>query len=142
MTDAKTTIKELKGAIKKFQRERNWNPEIRGIAISITIEAAELLEHFQWDDYKKRQDKKEIENELADVIIYCLELALAMDIDVAQAIEGKLKQNREKYPAGLFKKSKATDYYKLYYELKRQHRAKRNKSNLKNQNDKSKSQNI
>lgn len=95
MNDRKTTIQQLKGKIKKFQQKRDWNNGSRDIAISIIIEAAELLEYFQWDDFvkNKAKNKKEIECELADVIIYCLEFALSERIDISKAIGEKMKIN-------------------------------------------------
>ncbi len=127
MNDQKTTIGELKSRIARFQKERHWNPHAKNLAVSIAIEAAELLEHYQWDDYEeyqKREDakKKEIENELADVVIYCLEFALKNGTDVAQAIERKLGLAEKKYPARLFRGKRASDHY---YKIKSAYRAKK-----------------
>ena len=124
MNDRIATISKLKQRIRKFQQERNWNPHAKNLAISIVIEAAELLEHYQWDDYEeyqKREDAKreEIEKELADVIIYCLEFAIKNGIDVAQAVEKKLKLNEKKYPARLFRGKQAGDHY---YKIKSAYR--------------------
>ncbi len=118
MSDKTTTIQQLKNKLKKFQRERGWNPKSRDLAISIAIEAAELLEHFQWDDFFKNRgkNKKEMEYELADVIVYCLEFASAEEIDVSKTVEEKIRLNTKKYPVKLVK---AVDYY----ELKRRSRA-------------------
>ena len=125
MQDTHTTFQQVKSVIKKFQKERGWDPHAKNLAISIAIEAAELLEHFQWEDYaeyeKKGHDKKkEIEKELADVVIYCLEFAMKTDIDVARAIEEKLKVNAKKYPAHLFKNKEKSA--QNYYKLKAKHR--------------------
>jgi len=127
MRDKTTTLQQLKDRVKKFQKERNWNPHAKNIAVSIAIEAAELLENYQWDDYEeyqKREDAKqdEIEKELADVLIYCLEFAVKNGIDVAQIIERKLKFNEKKYPAHLFRGKQAGDHY---YKIKSAYRAKK-----------------
>ena len=88
---------DLKGELIKFQRERDWKkfhtPE--NLAKSISIEAAELLEHFQW---QKEYDEGEVADELADVLIYCLYMADALDLDVREIIRNKMKKNAIKYP--------------------------------------------
>lgn len=124
-SDATITIKELKDRAWKFQRERGWYPPDRSLAVSIAIEAAELLEHFQWDDYAKKPDHRSgaIE-ELADVIIYCLQLASRKKIDIAQAVHKKMKHNEEKYPAHLFKGNTKKEV-KKYYQIKQAYRQKR-----------------
>lgn len=85
-----------------FRDERDWrqfhNP--KDLAISISLEAAELLEVFQWSGADTSGDGREdkIREELADVFIYCLLLSDVMGIDPLQIMEDKLKVNREKYP--------------------------------------------
>ena len=117
--DSNTIIEELKAKVRKFIRERAWeryhNP--KDIAESICIEAAELLERFQWippqetltwkDDPSKVDAIKE---EVADIIIYCLSLANAMNIDIAETIFKKLESNERKYPAD---KYRGTAFLKL-----------------------------
>ncbi len=123
MSDKTATTEELKNVVQAFSRERGWNAPAKSLAISIAIEAAELLEHFQWDDYAKYRDtrgaqerKKEIEEELADVMIYLLEFAKKSDIDVSRAVEQKLEKNAKKYPVRLFGKGK--DENQTYYNIK------------------------
>jgi len=81
----------------QFQRERDWKryhtPE--NLAKSISIEAAELLEHFQW---QKEYDESEVADELADVLIYCLYMADAMGFDLKDIIYRKMEKNAQKYP--------------------------------------------
>ncbi|MGN0177188.1 MAG: nucleotide pyrophosphohydrolase [Methanobrevibacter sp.] len=81
----------------KFQTERDWKkfhtPE--NLAKSISIEAAELLEHFQW---QKDYNSSEVAEELADVLIYCLYMADAMNFNVKEIILNKIKKNAIKYP--------------------------------------------
>ena len=88
---------ELKEEIIEFQKERDWKkfhtPE--NLAKSISIEAAELLEHFQWG---KEYDKREVAEELADVLIYCLYMADALDFDIKEIIRNKMEKNAIKYP--------------------------------------------
>ena len=88
---------EIMEEIINFQKERDWKkfhtPE--NLAKSISIEAAELLEHFQW---QKEYDEGEVADELADVLIYCLYMADALDLDVKEIIRNKMKKNAIKYP--------------------------------------------
>lgn len=90
-------MEEIIKELLKFQKERDWQkyhtPE--NLAKSISIEAAELLEHFQW---QKEYDKSEVEDELADVLIYCLYMADALDVDIKEIIPRKMKKNAIKYP--------------------------------------------
>jgi dCTP diphosphatase len=88
---------ELIVALRKFVSERNWQqfhtPE--NLAKSISIEAAELLELFQWAE---PQDMSEVQDELADVITYCLLLADKCDLDVEKIVLEKLEKTKAKYP--------------------------------------------
>lgn len=81
----------------KFQTERDWEqfhtPE--NLAKSISIEAAELLEHFQWNN---EYNKEEVVDELADVINYCFLMADALDVDVKEIVLNKMKKTAKKYP--------------------------------------------
>lgn len=83
--------------IRKFNKEREWEvfhtPE--NLAKSISIEAGELLECFQWNnDYNKQN----VCEELADVINYCILMADALDVDLEEIVLSKLEKNKEKYP--------------------------------------------
>ena len=88
---------ELKDELIVFQRERDWKkfhtPE--NLAKSISIESAELLEHFQWG---KEYDVGEVSEELADVLIYCIYMADALDLDIKEIIQDKMVKNALKYP--------------------------------------------
>ena len=90
-------MNEIKEELIKFQKERDWKkfhtPE--NLSMSISIEAAELLEHFQWG---KEYDVGEVSEELADVLIYCLYMAYALDLDVKEIIRNKMEKNAIKYP--------------------------------------------
>lgn len=91
-------MKELETKIIQFVKERNWNqldyPD--SLIKSIVIEASELLECIQWDN---NGDKQMISEELADVMIYCFQLAYSLDLNVKEIIEQKLNKNAIKYPA-------------------------------------------
>lgn len=98
--DSQTTIEEMKDLIGKFMDARGWNAHnsaSRDIAISISLEASELLEHYQWSQ-EGDGDMAEIRNELADVMIYCLRFALLNNIDISEAIREKMVLNAKKYP--------------------------------------------
>ena len=88
---------ELRDEIIKFQKERDWKkfhtPE--NLAKSISIDAAELLEHFQWG---KEYDIDEVADELADVLNYCILMADALDLDVKEIVLNKMEKNALKYP--------------------------------------------
>lgn len=96
--DQTTSVGELQQQIVEFASVRGWKPNSKNLAVSISIEAAELLEHFQWDDWDERLDKEAVRLEIADVINYCLELAHRNDIDVTQAVRDKLAIQARKYP--------------------------------------------
>lgn len=104
-------MEELKAELIEFQKERDWKkfhtPE--NLAKSISIESAELLEHFQWD---KEYNESEVADELADVLIYCIYMADAMNFDIKEIILNKMKKNALKYPV-----DKAKGNAKKYTEL-------------------------
>lgn len=110
--DRKTSIYQLRQLIQDFVDERDWrkyhNP--KDLAISIAIEAAELMELFQWVSERKVEKVLEdaerftrLEEELADIIILCFNLANVLDVDVAKAVTKKVEKNRAKYPVDLVK---------------------------------------
>lgn len=105
--------------IRKFRDERDWMKfhDPKNLAVSITIEAAELLEHFQWKDKEEvenyvKKNKEEISDEIADVAIYLAELADNLGIDLVEAMDNKLEKNAKKYPVEKAK-GVATKYTKL-----------------------------
>ena len=121
MPDKETTINDLKKLVQQFIAERDWNQfhSPKNIAMSIAIEAGELMEHFQWEALDESFDKAEnpevlteIKNELADVMSYVLDFANALDIDLSEAVKDKLKLNAEKYPIEKCK-GKSEKYDKL-----------------------------
>lgn len=104
--DDKIVLQDLKDEINEFNKNRNWNSyhNAMNLAMSINIEAAELLEIFQWSDKKNADEKARIyenehlKEELADIIIYCINLANAYNIDISSCIIDKLHKNAKKYP--------------------------------------------
>ena len=130
-------MKNIESAIHKFLFERGWD-KLRpsDLAKSISIEAAELLEIFQWvsmDIEKTKQDFKkmeEIKKELADVFIYTFEMAILLGIDTEKIIEEKLEQVKEKYPAELMRKNakdgSGSGADPKYWKIKNSHRQSKN----------------
>jgi len=111
MSDAITTIDDLKQLVQAFVDERDWRKfhTPKNLAMSIAIEAAELMEHFQWLDSPERaadaaeHDRDAIGEELADILCYALSFASVMEIDVSTALRDKMKKNAVKYPADRFR---------------------------------------
>lgn len=105
----KMTFEDAVAKALAFREERDWaqfhNP--KDLAISITLEAAELLEVFQWSgaDLVVESRASEAQDELADVVIYCIYMADALGIDLVTAINDKIKTNGLKYPAESFRGS-------------------------------------
>ena len=89
----------------KFRDDRNWrqfhNP--KDLAISVSLEASELLEIFQWsaDDLVCENKREKIKEEFADVLNYCILMADACGLDLDEIIQAKVKRNSEKYPVEL-----------------------------------------
>lgn len=97
-----TTIKQLVEQVIDFRDARDWqqfhNP--KDLAISLSLEASELLENFQWKTSEEAVEEKanEMTDELADVFIYTMMLAHELDIDLTDAVTKKLEKNQVKYP--------------------------------------------
>jgi NTP pyrophosphatase (non-canonical NTP hydrolase) len=111
-TDQHTSVAELKAWVRQFVEEREWQPfhDPKNLAMSIAIEAAELMEHFQWLRTEQlpqlTQDPQlmaEIREEVADILCYVLSFASALDMDLTAALHDKMGKNRRKYPAEKFK---------------------------------------
>ncbi|MFB6804652.1 nucleotide pyrophosphohydrolase [Peribacillus butanolivorans] len=109
-------MKELTEKVLQFRNERNWsqfhNP--KDLAISLSLEASELLENFQWKTSEEAIEERmsDIKDELADVIIYSILLSYELGIDPKEAILQKIKKNELKYPV-----DKAFNSKKKYTEL-------------------------
>ncbi len=112
-------LDELTERIVAFRDERDWKQyhSPRNLAASISIEAAELLELFQWSsdesaDRDVEERRSDLERELADILIYCLLLAHDAGIEPSSAIKRKLAENDAKYPIEKARGSR-TKYTKL-----------------------------
>jgi NTP pyrophosphatase (non-canonical NTP hydrolase) len=112
-------IKKLTSEIIKFRKERDWKQfhTPKDLAISLSLEAGEVLEHFQWKKPKEteqyiKEHKEEIADELADVFNFLLIMSHDLEIDLLKAGENKIKKNRLKYPI-----EKAKGRYTKYSKL-------------------------
>ncbi|MFW6055875.1 MAG: nucleotide pyrophosphohydrolase [Chloroflexota bacterium] len=121
LSDKTTTMAELKDLIQVFVDEREWGKyhNSKDIALAINVEAGELLELFEWvreheiPALLNNPDKRRrLGEELADIMILCLNLASAVGLDVADTMCKKLEMNRRKYPVHLVKGD-----YRKYTEL-------------------------
>jgi dCTP diphosphatase len=110
--DTTTTVAELRQIIADFVAERDWSQfhSPKNVSMALAIEAAELMEHFQWltteDSRSLAADPKKLADvgeELADVIGYSFALANELGIDVSSAIRAKMVKNAQKYPADKFR---------------------------------------
>ena len=106
-SDSATTITQLRDLVQQFVDERDWNSfhNPKNLAMSLAIETAELMEHFQWLTLEEAANlakdpacKHEVAEELSDCLAYILSLANAMDIEVGDALRAKMIRNAEKYP--------------------------------------------
>src|ERR1017187_7611833 len=113
------SLEQLRAALRQFAAERDWDQfhSPKNLAIALSVEAAELLEHFQWtsdaDSTVLPLDKRlKLQEEVADVLLYLVRLADKLDIDLATAATEKMKLNAAKDPA-----AKARGTSKKYTEL-------------------------
>lgn len=99
---SKDKYTEITERIKKFCADRNWSQfhDPKNLAISLQLEASEVLELFQWtkDNQAKPDKESEIADELADVLYWLIMLSNHYDIDLADALDKKMDKNEEKYP--------------------------------------------
>ena len=97
----------LRDTLRKFVAERDWDKfhSPKNLAMALSVEAAELLEHFQWlseEQSRKLTPEKlaEVRDEMADVLVYLVRLADKLDVDLLDAAAKKIEKNALKYPAG------------------------------------------
>jgi dCTP diphosphatase len=111
-SDAQTSVRALRQAVAGFVDARDWQPfhSPKNLAMSIAIEAAELMEHFQWLTAEQARaavqepaERAAVADELADILIYCLSLSNALDLDASSAVLGKLQANEHRYPVEDFR---------------------------------------
>lgn len=119
MADNKKTVTDIQSDIQSFVNERDWdqfhNP--KDLAISLSLETAEVLEHFQWKNDAEianhiDEKRSDVADELADVFYYTLLLANKLDINLSEAFDLKMIKNHTKYPV-----EKAKGSNKKYTEL-------------------------
>ena len=112
MSDEKTTLGELRTIVRQFVDAREWQQfhSPKNLSMSLAIEAAELMEHFQWittdasRNIGQQPDKlTQVGEELADVICYALAIANELQIDVSEALRDKMAKNEAKYPAAEYR---------------------------------------
>ncbi len=113
MTGKTDTIQKLKNKIRVFVSERDWEQfhTPKNLSMSISIEAAELMEHFQWSNtfeeavkiLKDKQKRSDIEDEVADIAIYLFGFCNLYGVDLEKVILKKIKKNEKKYPAKVVK---------------------------------------
>ena len=108
MNDDDTTLADLRQRVAEFVAARDWERfhVPKNLSVSIAVEAAELMEHFQWLTHEQAamamQDevkRSAVADELADVLIYGLSLANVLGVDVSTAVLGKLERNEQRFPA-------------------------------------------
>jgi dCTP diphosphatase len=121
MTDHTTTFEEIKSAVAKFAKDRDWEQfhAPKNLTMAIAAEAGELLEHYLWVTTEASskltsdpQKRDKVAEELADIIILSLQFSNMTGIDVAAAITSKLQKNAAKYPV-----EKAKGWSSKYTEL-------------------------
>jgi len=112
MSDQTTNLHELRELVRDFVNARQWERfhSPKNLSMSLAIEAAELMEHFQWltidqsrqttADARRRND---IAEEMADVFCYLLALANELDVDLTEAVRDKMAKNNAKYPVEEFR---------------------------------------
>ena len=112
LPDSSTTVDDLKQLVRRFVEQRDWQQfhAPKNLSMSLAIEAAELMEHFQWlsvDDSRQLTPDdgnwQAVADELADVVCYALALANEMEIDLSTAVRHKMVRNEQKYPADEFR---------------------------------------
>ncbi len=112
MTDDSTPLAELRKIVAEFVAARQWERyhDAKNLSMSIAIEAAELMEHFQWVRNEElpalladEPRRAAVTEEVADVFCYVLALANALQLDLSAALAAKLVKNAEKYPVERFR---------------------------------------
>ncbi|MGQ9504100.1 MAG: nucleotide pyrophosphohydrolase [Thermogutta sp.] len=112
LTDAVTSLAQLRQMVEAFVHNRSWEPfhTPKNLSMALAVEAAELMEHFQWLTPEQAEQVKAdptkctaVADELADVLCYVIALANRLGIDLASAVQAKMAKNAEKYPVEQFR---------------------------------------
>jgi NTP pyrophosphatase (non-canonical NTP hydrolase) len=113
------SLDNLRNRIQQFVQERDWAQfhSPKNLAMAMIVEAAELVEHFQWDTEAESREltdvkREQVGHELADTFVYLLRIAQVLDIDLIEVTNNKIEINALKYPADKArgKNNKYTDY--------------------------------
>ena len=111
-SDAETTVAQLRELVARFVAERDWKQfhSPKNLSMALAIEAAELMEHFQWLDQAESRDvagddarRSAAGEELADVLCYALAMANELGLDVSRTMLDKMRKNELKYPAAEYR---------------------------------------
>ena len=101
-------LQDIRDTIRTFVAERDWDQfhTPKNLACALSVEVAELLEHFQWLQTGQRDELgdaklEQVRHEMADVMVYLVRLADKLDVDLGAAVTEKMMLNRAKYPADL-----------------------------------------
>jgi NTP pyrophosphatase (non-canonical NTP hydrolase) len=112
MSDADTTLRDLREIVRHFVDERDWNQfhDPKNLSMAIATEAAELMEHFRWLTGEQARDLRnapaelqQVREELADILCFTLSFANSLDIDLSSSLREKMLKNADKYPAERFR---------------------------------------
>jgi len=128
MNDQTTTLAQIKTIINEFRQKHGWEDEDpKDAAISLALEAAEVLEHFQWisgeEVINNPKIKTAIGEEISDVVWWIITLSDRLGIDVAAAFEDKIQKNAKKWPEELFDPNLSFEERRRnYYKIKAAHR--------------------
>ncbi len=119
------SLTELRAKINAFVHERDWDQfhSPKNLAMAMIVEAAELVEHFQWDTLEESleltpEKREQVSHELADTFVYLLRIAEVLKIDLIEAADEKIALNAKKYPVDKAKGSNAK--YTKYQEKNQQ----------------------
>jgi NTP pyrophosphatase (non-canonical NTP hydrolase) len=114
-------LQQLRDLVRQFVDERDWDQfhTPKNLSSALAVEAAELLEHFQWLQHGRADELgeaklREVKHEMADVLVYLVRLADKLDVDLMTAVQEKMVLNRAKYPA-----DQVRGDARKYYEYKR-----------------------
>lgn len=119
MTKNQISFDQAVQAIIKHVSERGWDKtnDARGLATSISLEASELLEYYQWKN-ETFGSKEDLESEVADIFIYTVQFAAKHDMDIPEIIMKKLAKSAAKYPVEIFQIEDEAERNKAWLEAK------------------------
>jgi len=120
---SKPTFEDACAIVMEHVKARKWDKtnSPKGIAISMSLEANELLEYFQWKE-DPFGNKDDLASELADIMIYAIQFADRYDIDIPTAIENKIEKQEKKYPVEIFEIEDEEERNKRWLEAKKNYK--------------------